>query len=135
MYLYQSIVVIVFSAALFLVLISYLAIDEDNRNRWSGFAFSVAILGGIYIYGNINAFVVGMSPVAILRTMIDIVRMFGGVNRADDFSKLTNANGAWMLFFWVIHFFAYYALVSAVVTTLGKGAINKLRTCFSEFVT
>lgn len=128
MYLAQSIVVILVSSALFLALISYLALDEDNRARWSGFAFFVAIIGGIFIYGNINAFTAGLNPVAILRTMIDIVRMFGGVNRVDDFSKLTNGNSAWLLFFWVIHFFAYYALVSAVVTTLGKSAINRLRT-------
>lgn len=123
----QSLAVIALSAALFLALISYLALDEDNRDRWSGIAFSIAIIGGIFIYGSINAFVAGMNPVAILRTMIDIVRMFGGVNRADDFSKLVEGNPAWMLFFWVIHFFGYYALVSAVVTTLGKNAINKIR--------
>lgn len=127
MFLAQGIVVILISSALFLSLISYLALDEDNRARWSGFAFFVAFIGGIFIYGNINAFVVGLNPVAIIRTMIDIVRMFGGVNRVDDFSKLINGNSVWLLFFWVIHFFAYYALVSAVVTTLGKGAINRLR--------
>ncbi|MCR5557471.1 MAG: hypothetical protein K6F75_07950 [Butyrivibrio sp.] len=123
----QSLAVIALSAALFLALISYLALDADNREKWSGIAFTVAILGGIFIYGSINAFVVGFSPVAILRTMIDIVRMFGGVNRVDDFSKLVDGAPGWILVFWVIHFFGYYALVSAVVTTLGKNAINRLR--------
>ena len=106
----QSLAVIALSAALFLALISYLALDADNRERWSGIAFTVAILGGIFIYGSINAFVVGLSPVAILRTMIDIVRMFGGVNRVDDFSKLVNGSPAWLLFFWVIHFLATLGL-------------------------
>ncbi len=123
----QSIVIILLSAALFLALVSYLALDSENRDKWSSLAFTIAILGGIYIYGSINAFVVGMSPVAVLRTMIDIVRMFGGVNRLDEFSKLVNGSSSWILFFWVIHFFAYYAMVSAVVTILGKGAINRLR--------
>ncbi len=123
----QSIAVIVLSTALFLVLISYLALDEDNRDRWSGLAFTIAIVGGIVIYGSINAYVVGFSFVAIIRTMIDIVRMFGGVNRIDDFSKLVDGRTEFILLFWVVHFFGYYALVSAVVTTLGKGAINRLR--------
>ncbi len=127
MVLTDSIAIILMSSALFLVLIYYLALDEDNRNKWSSFAFSIAILGGIFIYGSINAFVVGFSPVAVIRTMIDIVRMFGGVNRVDDFNKLVNGNGNWIIVFWVVHFFAYYAMVSAVVTILGKGAINKLR--------
>ena len=123
----QSIVIILLSAALFLALVSYLALDSENRDKWSSLAFTIAILGGVYIYGSINAFVVGMSPIAILRTMIDIVRMFGGVNRLDEFSNLVGGNSSWILFFWVIHFFAYYAMVSAVVTILGKGAINRLR--------
>ncbi len=123
----ESIVIILLSTALFLALIVYLALDSENRDKWSSVAFSVAIVGGILIYGCINAYVVGGSFVAVLRTMIDIVRMFGGVNRVDDFSKLVNGNPGWILVFWIIHFFAYYAMVSAVVTLLGKSAINKLR--------
>ncbi|MBQ3795340.1 MAG: hypothetical protein II842_03480 [Butyrivibrio sp.] len=123
----ESIVIILLSTALFLALIVYLALDQENRDRWSSIAFTVAIVGGILIYGCINAYVVGGSMVAVLRTMIDIVRMFGGVNRVDDFSKLVDGNTGWILLFWLIHFFAYYAMVSAVVTILGKSAINKLR--------
>lgn len=123
----ESIVIILLSTALFLALIVYLALDQENRDRWSSIAFTVAIVGGILIYGCINAYVVGGSMVAVLRTMIDIVRMFGGVNRVDDFSRLVDGNTGWILLFWLIHFFAYYAMVSAVVTILGKSAINKLR--------
>lgn len=34
----QSIVIILLSAALFLALVSYLALDSENRDKWSSLA-------------------------------------------------------------------------------------------------
>ena len=124
----ESIVVILISAAVFLALIFYLAIDDENREKWTGFAFTVALLGGIFIYGFINSSLLGMSPTAVFRTILDIGKMFGGTNRADEFSALISRNPVLIFLFWTVHFFGYYALVSVLVNTLGRGEVKRLRT-------
>ncbi len=124
----ESIVIILISAALFLALIFYLAIDDENREKWTGFAFTVALLGGIFIYGFINSSLLGMTPTAVFRTVLDIGKMFGGAFRAEEFVNLTAKNPVMLFLFWTVHFFAYYALVSVLVNTLGRGEVKRLRT-------
>ena len=128
MYVGQSVVVILVSAAIFLALIFYLAVDIENREKWSSLAFTVAILGGIVIYGSINTKVLGFGPIAVLRTVFDMGKMFGGVFRADEFAGLVGNSAGLMFLFWVVHFFAYYSLVSALVNLLGRSAVKKYRT-------
>ncbi len=123
----QTIVVILVSAAIFLALILFLAFDIENPERWNRIAFSVAILGGLLIYGSINAKGSNIIAVAVLRTIIDIGKMFGGGNRFEDFVELLGDGIGWSIFFWAVHFFAYYALVSTIFIVLGKGAVRKLR--------
>ena len=126
--------VILLSAAFFVVVIFYIALEQEKRERITGIAFFIAALGGIVLYGfayshGHEGLFVHMS--AVLRTLIDVGRMFVGMNNEAVFREaLENAglNGSVLVvLFWTIHFLAYYSMASAAIMALGKGAIRRLR--------
>ena len=126
--------VILLSAAFFVVVIFYIALEQEKRERITGIAFFIAALGGIVLYGfayshGHEGLFVHMS--AVLRTLIDVGRMFVGMNNEAVFREaLENAglNGSVLVvLFWTVHFLAYYSMASAAIMALGKGAIRRLR--------
>ena len=126
--------VILVSAALFLVVVLYIALEQEQREKITGIAFAVAAIGGIISYGFSYAheqagFLPQMS--AVLRTLIDVGRMFVGMNNEAVFRTALEKTGmtgsVWVVLFWSFHFLAYYSLASAARLTLGKGAIRRLR--------
>ena len=126
--------VILVSAALFLVVVLYIALEQEQREKITGIAFAVAAIGGIISYGFSYAheqagFLPQMS--AVLRTLIDVGRMFVGMNNEAVFKTALEKTGmtgsVWVVLFWSFHFLAYYSMASAAILTLGKGAIRRLR--------
>ncbi len=126
--------VILISAAFFLALVLYFALEQEHRERITGIAFFIAAAGGIVIYG--FAYSHGHNSMfdrvtAVLRTLIDVGRMFVGMNNEAVFrealAKVGATDSLWLFVFWGAHFFAYYSMASAAVLALGKGAIRKLQ--------
>ena len=75
----QSVAIILLSIAVFLVLAVWLAMDNDHMEQWTAAAFTVAIVGGLCIYGSINASNYRSEPlIAVLHTVVDLGKMFGG---------------------------------------------------------
>ncbi len=126
----NSLSIILISAAVFLALIMWLTVDTDHMDRWTGLAFSIAIAGGLFIYGLINAASYGSTPViAVLRTVVNVGQMFGNAGDSG-FEKFTGVVGAGTfasIVYWLIHFFAYYSVVSAVILLLGRGVLSDIR--------
>ncbi|MBR4573610.1 MAG: hypothetical protein IKO16_01755 [Lachnospiraceae bacterium] len=126
----SSLSIILISAAVFLALIMWLTVDTDHMDRWTGLAFSVAIAGGLLIYGLINAAFYGSTPViAVLRTVVNVGQMFGndGDRGFEKFSAVVGEGYSTSIIYWLIHFFAYYSVVSAVILLLGKGVLSDIR--------
>ena len=126
--------VILVSAAFFLALILYVALEQEQRERITGATFFISAAGGIVIYGfSYSHGHVGVFDhiTAILRTLIDVGRMFVGINNEAVFREALHevnvSDDGWMLLFWIVHFLAYYSMASAAVLALGKGAIKKLQ--------
>ncbi len=129
-----DITVIVLSAAVFLALILYLALEQKQREKLMGIAFFISAGGGIIMYGfgyshghdGILSHISGM-----LKTLVDVGRMYVGMNNEKVVSDALEMSGStsniWMVIFWIIHFLAYYSMASAAILTLGKGAIRKLQ--------
>ncbi len=129
-----DVTVIVLSAAVFLALILYLALEQKQREKLMGIAFFISAGGGIIMYGfgyshghdGVLSHVSGM-----LKTLIDVGRMYVGMNNEPIFTKALEITGSknniWMVLFWVVHFLAYYSMASAAILALGKGAIRKLQ--------
>ncbi|MCR5250448.1 MAG: hypothetical protein K6E50_07580 [Lachnospiraceae bacterium] len=127
-------VVIVFSAAVFMALILYIALEQDKRERLTGIAFFIATAGGILIYGfsyatEGHSFFEDSS--GVFKTLVDVGRMFVGMNNEPVYRAMLEdeglSGGVWSLLFWVTHFLAYYSMASAAILTLGKGAARKLQ--------
>ncbi len=126
--------VIMLSAAVFLALILYVALEQEQREKVTGATFFLAAIGGIIIYGFIYSH--GRQGVfehmsAILRTLVDVGRMFVGANNETLFLQVLEQNGvnkgAWSFLFWCSHFLAYYSMASAAILALGKGAVRNLQ--------
>lgn len=130
----MDITVILLSCAVFLALILYVALEQEQRERVTGVAFFLSAVGGIVIYG--FSYSHGQSGhmenmTAIIHTLVDVGRMFVGVNNEGIFLEALDETGldspSLSLLFWVVHFLAYYSMASAAVMALGKGAVRRLR--------
>ena len=126
--------VILVSAAFFLALILYVAMEQEQREKITGATFFLAAAGGIVIYG--YSYSHGHPGLfehmsAVLRTLIDVGRMFVGANNEKVFTEALHNSGVddsgWLFLFWIVHFLAYYSMASAAVLALGKGAVRKLQ--------
>ncbi|MCR5404825.1 MAG: hypothetical protein K6E91_13545 [Butyrivibrio sp.] len=129
-----DITVILLSCAVFLALILYVALEQEQRERITGICFLLAALGGIVIYGFSYSSVQSSHTenlAAVIHTLVDVGRMFVGVNNEGIFLSALAESGTsspgFKLLFWVVHFLAYYSMASAAVMTLGKGAVRRLR--------
>jgi hypothetical protein len=119
---------IILSVAVFFAVVLYLTINQNNREKWVGIAFSIASLGGLIVYGYAYSQSPDASIVEVLRTVIDTGRMFAGMNNVALFTEAVGQGSPWLIFFWIIHFMAYYSMASVFVLVLGKSAIRKFRT-------
>ena len=119
---------ILLTSALFLALILSLTADKQKRNRITGIAATAAAIVGILLYGSGFSYVLGFGPIALMRSLLAVCRMFGGVN---DLSSIQAApwfqSGAVLTIFWVGHFLAFYATASATVATLGGRLLAQIR--------
>ncbi|WP_029231068.1 hypothetical protein [Butyrivibrio sp. VCB2006] len=126
----EYVVVVLFSAAVFAAVILYLALNQDQREKWLGFTFFISSIGGICIYGTAHAFEATNLIAAIFETVVDVGRMFAGINNVGAFEKMVGADSKWMIPFWIVHFLAYYSLASAIIMAVAKGMLKKIRTFF-----
>lgn len=119
---------ILLTSALFLALILSLTADKKQRNRITGVAASAAAIVGILFYSSGFSYVLGFSAAALMRSLLAVCRMFGGVN---ELSSIQSApwfqSNAVLTVFWIGHFLAFYATASATVATLGVRLLSQIR--------
>lgn len=124
----ESFYAVLLTLALFLALILSLTAEKRVRNRITGIAATAAAMTGILLYGSGFSYVLGFGPIALIRSLLAVCRMFGGVN---DLSSIQNApwfrSGIVMVLFWIGHFLAFYATASATVATLGGRLLAQIR--------
>ena len=92
--------VVIMAGAVFTAVILYLALNQDDREKWIGFTFAVASAGGICLYGTANAHETTSVLAAVFETVVDVGRMFAGINDVAVFEKLVGINSKWMILFW-----------------------------------
>ena len=127
----SNLAIILISSAVFLALIIWLTVDTEHVKRWTGIAFLIAIAGGIFIYGTIDASQFSSMPIiAVLRTVVHVGKMFGnaGDGSHDSFVGIVGDNTFTSAFYWLVHFFAYYSVVSAVILVIGRDIVRGFRT-------
>lgn len=93
----------------------------------------IAALGGIFFYGYGYLTVCDNPLLALLRVVPALCGMFLGDDCCGDIEDTPLMQNGWMLtLFWIIHCYAIYTTVSAVVTAVGTTAVRKLRLRLSK---
>ena len=125
----NAVLVISLTTVCFLAAILSLSISKAANGRLMGLCAVVAIASGIFCYGYGYSYLDGFSASTVLKALLAVCRMFGGVN---DFSTIRTAplfdHGAVTTLFWVGHFLAFYLMASAAIAVLGKRMMKRLRT-------
>ena len=132
----SNVIIILIAAAVFLARIIWFTVDTEHVKKWTGISFLVAIAGGLVIYGNIDASQFSeLPPIAVLRTVVHVSRMFGnaGDSAHDSFVKVVGQNIFTSCFYWIVHFFAYYSVISALILVIGKDILKSFRTWLLRF--
>lgn len=126
--MHTSIAVILITAAGFLAIVISLAVNQKKIGRINTIATVLAAMGGFFCYGYGFAHQTDFLPLAVLRAVLASLCMFLGRN---DFSAVNGTalfTPYWgQLLFWAAHFLALYVTASAALTTIGAGALRRLR--------
>lgn len=120
--------VIAITAACFFAAILNLALKTGFKRRVMGVGSGFAICVGIAVYGYAYAFQAGLSASTVLRALLTVCRMFGGVNDFSAVSATPLAQKPWLVsLFWLAHFMAFYVTASAAIEVLGKRLLKLIR--------
>ena len=124
----SSVFMIVLILACFLAAVLNLASDSRFRRGFMRFAILTAVCSGAFFYGYGYAHTLGISVVSVIRALMALCRMFGGVN---DLASIQAAPifqyPAALALFWFAHFLAFYVTASAAIATLGERLLRRIR--------
>ena len=119
---------ILLTSALFLAALLSLTANSRIRSRITGLAAAAAACVGMVLYGFGFAWTLGPGPVAALRALLALCRMFAGVNELSAIQATPwFSSQAVLTVFWLGHFLAFYATASAAIATLGGRLLRFIR--------
>ncbi|MBQ7485937.1 MAG: hypothetical protein IJT77_00390 [Clostridia bacterium] len=123
-----TISVILIVTCCFLAAILNLALQSRFKNRVMGICAASAVVLGILFYSYAYTFEGGFTAITILKSLLTICRMFGGVN---DYAAVAATPliryPLVMTIFWVGHFAAFYVTASAAIEIIGKRVLKIVR--------
>lgn len=129
-----NILVILLCSGILTLMVLLIAAKPKLAIRISGIFSVVAAVGGVLIYGYGFAATVENLILACVQTLISVCGMFVA---AFDFSTISDAplfQHTWaQIAYWVIHLMAFYATVSAALSTFGSGLLASIRVRFARW--
>ena len=124
---------ILLSAVLLLAMVLNLVLKPAYSARLTTACMTIALVGGLLIYGAGYMENIGDLMITVIRTPFSVIRMFVGVNELSAISGTTFVkNKTGLVFFWMVHTLAFYSMASAAMFTLGAAALRKLRMLLSR---
>ena len=124
----MTVTIVLFSALLFCAMILNLAAKPRFTKRLISACTLISAVGGLIIYGVGFHDTLGDPALQIVRTVLDVCRMYAGIN---DYAAVSAApifnHRSWQLAFWVVHLMAFYSTASAAISTLGAAALRRLK--------
>lgn len=120
---------LILSALVFFAMILGLVLKPAAARRLSAVFMTIAVVGGLIIYGIGYAEALeGSLALTVIRTPMTVIRMFIGVNDLDTIKNTTPVSTqAGLIVFWVVHLMAFYSMASAAMYTIGAGLLRYLR--------
>ena len=120
--------VILLVSGIFMAAILNLALQSRFRERIMRDCAGISILFGILFYSYIYTCDSGFSARTVLRSLLMVCRMFGGVNDFDGLKATPLGSSAIVIaLFFLIHFTAFYVTASAAIEFLGKRLLRHIR--------
>ena len=120
--------VILLAALVFCAMILSLAAKPKFTKQFIGFCALFSAAGGLLLYGIGFACVLDDPVQQVIRTVLNVCRMYAGVHNFAEVSAAPIFNNRIVLIlFWLVHLGALYAMTSAVITTVGARALRMLR--------
>lgn len=121
-------IVILFTCT-FLAAVVVSLITEPKISKYVTVVTGVlALIGGALIYGNAFASLLGSLPLAVLRTIHGVLRMFVGEVDVDQIESAPFFANQWVvILFWIIQIMAFYTTSTTAISLIGSGALKKLR--------
>ena len=123
---------VIIATGLLLAMILNLALKPRVSAKVNTVFMVIAVVGGLYYYGVGLWQATGDMIITAIRTSINVLRMFVGVN---DLSAIGGtsvvASHLSVVIFWVIHLLAFYSMASAALLTLGSTLLRHLRLLLS----
>lgn len=117
----------------FLAVITLLAVGPKWSRRLTTGAAIFALAGGILAFGYGCITTLESLPLAILKTIFCVCRMFIGEVDLDEVSASALYGHTWFqMFFWAVAVTAFYATSSAAISVIGASALRNLRLRFSR---
>ena len=105
-----------------------LARSTRYRSRVMGISAVCGAVVGVLFYSYAYTRAEGFSAEAVLRTLMTVCRMFGGVNDAAALSGTPLFSHRLLVaLFWLGHFLAFYVTASAAIELLGRRLLKGLR--------
>lgn len=113
----------------FFLAVLLLLTAKPTLSRWlTAICGSLSVLGGLLLYGFCYLELLSSVPVAAVRTLFSVCRMFIG---EIDFSDVGDASvfaHRWVVvLFWILHLFAIYTTSSAAISVIGASALKKAK--------
>ena len=120
---------LILSALVFFAMILGLVLKPAAARRLSAVFMTIAVVGGLIIYGIGYAEALeGSLALTVNRTPMTVIRMFIGVNDLDTIKSTTPVSTqAGLIVFWAVHLMAFYSMASAAMYTIGAGLLRYLR--------
>lgn len=124
----SAILMIFAVAACFVAAVLNLALDTAFRKRlMRGAIIAAAVIGSVF-YGYGYAWCMGLSLTSLIRALLALCRMFGGVNDLSSIQSAPLLQYPWALtVFWLGHFLAFYVMASTAITVLGERLLRRIR--------
>ena len=124
----QTIEMILLVAACFFAAVLNLAAESRFRRMTMRAAIICAVCVGAVLYGYGYAWTMGISVISVLRALLALCRMFGGVNDLASVQAAPLFSSPVVLsVFWLGHFLAFYVTASAAIATLGERLLRHIR--------
>ena len=127
-------VLVLLVAACFFAAVLNLAAESRLRKIIMSVAILCAVTVGAVYYGSGYAYCQGLSLASLMRALLALCRMFGGVNDLGaiaDSPLLKTQTG--LTVFWFGHFCAFYVTASAAIATLGDRLLRRIRVTLLRF--
>ena len=124
----QALIMILLVSAFFLAAILNLAAESRFRRLFNRAALTATGVIGAVLYGYGFTKTLGFTPMALLRALLALSRMFAGANELAAIQEAPIFRYPAVIYiFWLGHFLGFYVTASATISALGDQLLRRLR--------